>query len=590
MMNKCIYDSREVFYKSKFGALKSNESVDFKIVLPENISSPEVNLVIKNSQGEEFSHSLIFIENNEGYNVYGCTLSNFKVDVYFYYFDIKNNAKNLGIFKNDYYDTQGKLADEGYWYQLTVYDENFTTPSFIKGKIMYQIFPDRFHSSRQNIHNSPSDRRLHSNWCGGQDFLPNENGEYLNNDYFCGDLAGIEQKLDYLCELGVGCIYLNPIFEAHSNHRYDTANYMRIDPLLGTNENFKRLCEKAKEKGIDIILDGVFSHTGSDSIYFNSKGRYNSIGAYNSQQSPYYNWYTFQSFPNSYSCWWGFISLPEVNELNQNFSNYICGENGVIDYWIKQGAKGFRLDVADELPDEFIQKIKSRIKSIDNENLLIGEVWEDATNKESYGKFRKYLLGKELDSVMNYPFKDSILEFVRFKNAKLFSNKVMTIIENYPKPALDVAMNSLSTHDTVRALTNLAGADCQGKDRIWQFKNFLSPSEYDLGIKMLKISMVLQYFLPGVPCIYYGDEAGVQGYKDPFNRSCFPWGNENKELMTFTKELGRLRLSLDVLIDGGCRFISSDDGIVIFERFKDKEKIVITVDVNNYTFSVKQGD
>jgi glycosidase len=359
---------------------------------------------------------------------------------------------------------------------------------------------------------------------------------------------------------------------------------------LGTNENFKRLCEKAKEKGIDIILDGVFSHTGSDSIYFNSKGRYNSIGAYNSQQSPYYNWYTFQSFPNSYSCWWGFISLPEVNELNQNFSNYICGENGVIDYWIKQGAKGFRLDVADELPDEFIQKIKSRIKSIDNENLLIGEVWEDATNKESYGKFRKYLLGKELDSVMNYPFKDSILEFVRFKNAKLFSNKVMTIIENYPKPALDVAMNSLSTHDTVRALTNLAGADCQGKDRIWQFKNFLSPSEYDLGIKMLKISMVLQYFLPGVPCIYYGDEAGVQGYKDPFNRSCFPWGNENKELMTFTKELGRLRLSLDVLIDGGCRFISSDDGIVIFERFKDKEKIVITVDVNNYTFSVKQGD
>lgn len=587
-MEKIVYNSKDKYFKSKFGAISDNEQLELKIIIPKFFSSISVNVVLKNSAGSVSSYPMSLFCDQANCSVFHCILPFLATDIYFYYFDVVSNENSFGIFKTDYFNTDGIMGQEGYWYQLTVYNNDFKTPDFIKGKIIYQIFPDRFYSSKQNLTNSPPDRRLHSDWGDKIDFLPNENGEYLNDDYFCGDLLGIEQKLDYLASLGVSCLYLNPIFEAHSNHRYNTANYLRIDPLLGSNEDFSRLCEKAKEFGIYIILDGVFSHTGSDSIYFNCKNRYSNLGAFNSTESEFFNWYKFSSFPEHYSCWWGFKTLPEVNETNDSFLEFICNKkNSVIAYWLKMGAKGFRLDVADELPCNFIESIRDCIKSNDENGLLLGEVWEDATNKQSYGIFRKYLLGKQLDSVMNYPFKDAILEFIKNKNAELFKNKIMTIIENYPKPALDVAMNSISTHDTVRAITFLAGESCEGKDRVWQYKHFLSPTQFELGVKMLKLAMVFQFFLPGVPCIYYGDEVGIQGYKDPFNRTCFPWGNENKELLDFTKKLSKLRLDNPVLADGYCRFVQANDGVVVFERYNNNSCLKITVDVNNYMFEIE---
>ena len=301
-------------------------------------------------------------------------------------------------------------------------------------------------------------------------FWPNEQEDgYLNRDYFGGDFEGIRQKLPYLANLGVTCIYLNPIFEAHSNHRYNTADYLKPDPLLGTAEEFTRLCAEAKERGIRIILDGVFSHTGSDSLYFNREGRYGPGGAYRDRNSPYRSWYDFDSGYNcGYRSWWGFESLPEVQEDDPSYVNFICGKGGVIDTWLNRGASGFRLDVADELPDEFIEKIRAAVKSHGNDKLLIGEVWEDATTKEAFGRRRTYLRGHGLDTTMNYPFRNLTIDFVRGADAAAVADGLMDIVENYPKPAVDCLMNFLSTHDTERAMTAISGEPANGRDRYWQ--------------------------------------------------------------------------------------------------------------------------
>ena len=198
-----------------------------------------------------------------------------------------------------------------------------------------------------------------------------------------------------------------------SNHRYNTADYRKIDPLLGTEEDFINLCREAKKRGIRIILDGVFSHTGSDSIYFNKNSRYNSAGAFNTPESPYKNWFQFLKYPDVYKSWWGFTSLPELDKNNPDYINFICGEDGILRHWLRLGASGYRLDVADELPDSFIARVREAVKAEGEENLLIGEVWEDASNKLAYGVRRKYFLGDELDSVMNYPFKEAILDLLR---------------------------------------------------------------------------------------------------------------------------------------------------------------------------------
>ncbi|MCL2885022.1 MAG: glycoside hydrolase family 13 protein, partial [Oscillospiraceae bacterium] len=361
---------------------------------------------------------------------------------------------------------------------------------------------------------------------------------------------------DYLKKMGVTCLYLNPIFEAHTSHRYDTADYTEIDPLLGTEADFAALCKAARQCGIRVLLDGVFSHTGADSVYFNKNGRYDSLGAYQSTASPYAPWYQFQAWPDSYAAWWGFPTLPEVNEMEPSYLDFITGEGGVARRWLAAGASGWRLDVADELPDAFIETLRKAVKAEKPDALLLGEVWEDASDKISYGERRRYLLGGELDSVMNYPFRTAMLRFVRGEGgARELHNAVLDIAEHYPPPVLRLLMNPLSTHDTPRALTALAGADATGKDKNWQAATHLSDEARARGTRLLKLAGALQYCLPGVPCLYYGDEAGLEGYADPFNRGCYPWGKEDTELMDWFCKLGALRLALrgnagDVLREG----------------------------------------
>ena len=452
--------------------------------------------------------------------------------------------------------------DHGDLFQLTVYSNTYETPDFLKGGVMYQIFPDRFCKSGKVHENIPEGRVLRDDWGGTPYYKPDQNGHVWNNDYFGGDFAGIQSKLPYLHDLGVTCIYLNPIFESHENHRYNTANYMKADPLLGTNDEFAELCAEAKKLGISVILDGVFSHTGADSVYFNKFGRYPEPGAYQSKDSKYYEWYSFIDYPEVYEAWWGIDTLPNVWENNESYTEFICGEDGVLNYWLSKGAAGYRLDVADELPDEFLNNLRKCVKNYDKEKIVIGEVWEDASNKESYGVKRRYLLGDQLDSVMNYPFREAIINFVKGGSCHDLINSVMTILENYPQPTVDVLMNFVSTHDIERAINRLGGENCDDKSKDWMAERYLTPEQYAHGKNLLKAAMALQFFLPGVPSIYYGDEAGLQGYKDPFNRRCYPWGHEDKELIAYVSELSRVRKSIPNMKNGRAYFVFNDTNTI----------------------------
>ena len=558
-----FYNSWDPAYKSHFGAIARNQSCQFTIRLPEEtpLDFSPVLVVFRTGFKERFLPMNVK-EHENGYVTYTTDLIPKYSGVHYYYFSYTSNGVRHYIKRGD--ACHGTL-DQGEMFQLTVYNEDYQTPQFLKGGVMYQIFPDRFCSSGKMHDNVPSDRVMRE-WGELPYYKPDQNGHVWNNDYFGGDLDGIRSKLDYLKDLGVTCIYLNPIFESHENHRYNTANYRNVDPLLGTNEDFLELCKAAKVRGISVILDGVFSHTGADSIYFNKFGRYNTPGAYQSENSPYYSWYHFWG-NKEYESWWGIDTLPNVDENNPSYTKYICGDDGVLDYWMSLGAAGYRLDVADELPDEFLDNLRTCVKKYDEEKIVIGEVWEDASNKEAYGVKRRYLLGDQLDSVMNYPFREAIIAYMKGEAATTFRDRIMVILENYPKCTVDVLMNFVSTHDIERAINRFGGQPCDDKSKDWMASNELSPDEYNRGKALLKGAMVLQFFLPGVPSIYYGDEAGLQGWKDPFNRRCYPWGNEDTELVEYTRQMAKIRREHQAFAEGAMEFLVLEEKVLGFARY-----------------------
>lgn len=582
------YNSRDIFFKDKFGSISAGEEIHLRLCMPRSFCCSKAIFMLRRDDGHYEERDMLWAgmadDNTEIWDIHTTIETE---GLYWYHFDYVSSYGRSSILQ-----TEGGIGDfvgaptaRKDW-QLTVTERDFTTPDWLKGGIIYQIFPDRFYNSGAKKENVPEDRILRTDWGNEPEWRPTPEGKVLNNDFFGGDLEGIDEKLPYLKDLGVTCIYLNPIFESHSNHRYDTADYGKIDPLLGTEEDFKKLCKDAKKQGIHIILDGVFSHTGDDSVYFNRKGRYNTLGAYNSPESPYYKWYKFTNYPDKYQSWWGFVTLPEVIEEGEEYRNFINGKGGIIEKWLKAGADGFRLDVADELPDIFIDELRARLKETKPDALLMGEVWEDATTKHSYGSRRRYLLGSQFDSVMNYPFANAILDFCRSGKAESFMSTVMQIVENYPKQCLDVMMNHIGTHDTERAITKIAGESCEYRDRQWQSCHSLG-EKYNKGIQLLKCAVALQYTLPGVPSVYYGDEAGLEGYKDPFNRGCYPWGNENHDLVEFYKTMGKIRKENSVFQKGYFSSVSSMLGCVAYRRHDENGNVMVIVNRNEHSISYR---
>ena len=524
--------------------------------MPERLGYVDPHLVLTKDREDPVHYRMDFDGQTPGVNHFVFQLAPTTSGLYFYHFDLYTDFRKIYRTANG----EGELTwVNGLDWQLTVYEPDFKTPDWIKDGTMYQIFPDRFYEGVPNKPLPFADRIYRPDKTGEPYFWPNEQSDgYLNMDYYGGDFAGIQQKLPYLEELGVTCIYLNPIFEAHANHRYNTANYLKADPLLGTNKDFAALCAEAKKHGIRIILDGVFSHTGSDSLYFNREGRYGPGGAYRDRNSPYRSWYDFDSgYVGGYRSWWGFETLPEVEEEDPSYGNFVCGKGGVIDTWLGLGASGFRLDVADELPDDFIEKIRAAVKAHGEDKLLIGEVWEDATTKEAFDHRRTYLRGHGLDATMNYPFRNAAVAFARGEDASAVGEQIMSICENYPKPALDCAMNFLSTHDTERGITAIAGEPANGRDRYWQSKRMIPGDRIDDALRRVLLAYAMLYTLPGVPCVYYGDEIGMRylplptkegGYFRTGSRTPMQWDNSaNKGFSTAAAD--KLYLPVDDAAD-----------------------------------------
>ncbi len=475
-------------------------------------------------------------------------------------------------------------------FQLLIYERRKKYPEFFRGGIAYQIFPDRFF--RGGNEEVKVDAVLNRDWYHGtpEYFRPGDK-EFKNNVFFGGDLPGVEKKLKYIASLGVTVIYLNPIFLSSSTHKYDTADYMQVDPMFGGNTALASLIKAAKKYKISIILDGVFNHTGDDSIYFNKYGKYDTLGAYQSKDSPYAEWYNFTQFPEEYESWWGFKNLPRIMSDTPSYKKFILGKDGVIRKYIREGICGWRLDVADELSDKFLEELSAAAQAEREDALIIGEVWEDASNKVSYGKRRAYFGGKELDSVMNYPMREAIIAYVRHGDMWKFIRTANSLYHNYPREMTHQLLNLLGTHDTVRAITMLAGASSEGLSSDMLAEKRMTAEEYRLGVKRLKLAYFILATIPGVPCIYYGDEIGMEGEKDPFNRMPYPWGKENHELLRYFRKVGRMRRrESEFFADADFEIMYVDRSMLIFERKKGGETFAVVVNRSKDTFVFSADD
>lgn len=565
MQSVIEYNSWDKNFKAPFGALKFDEELTICVKVNEGYNIKSISLEINR---EEEMRTITLNEELDNDKLGKCFCGKIEkfdgTGVYFYYFKV--DVEMDGQIKTLFY---GKNRDNGYSceynysdinkYQITVY-KDFKVPTWYKEGILYHIFVDRFNNGNRSgkVDNPKKNSFIYGNWEDIPMYIKDSQGDVIRWDFHGGNLRGIINKLGYLKKLGVSILYLSPIFEASSNHKYDTGDYKKIDPMFGDEDTFKELIDKAKEKGISIVLDGVFSHTGADSKYFNMYGNYNSLGAYQSKESPYYSWYMFEEFPQKYKSWWDVKTLPNINELEHSYMDYIIYDNdSVINKWVNMGIKGWRLDVADELPTKFIRELKKELKKADDDSILIGEVWEDASNKISYGQRRSYLLGEELDSVMGYPFRNNMFSFLKGEiNSYELCNRYMQIKENYPKESFRSNLNLIGTHDVTRAKTELND-----------------------DVDLVKLAVAIQMTFEGVPYIYYGDEAGLCGGVDPDNRRTYPWKNEDEDMLNFYRDVIKIRNKNKLLSSGNTEFIyTNNDSVFSFIRVdENNDRMLILV-------------
>ena len=554
---RILYDSKQTIYKSPFGTLTPNQECTLNIHIPASVQATSVTCeLLYDDQSPAQAIKMDFKMKKGAYEIFQGKFSIAYPALYFYFFRVHTRLGDFRLFKQGD-DTN---MEAGSLWQVSCVPADFKTPEWAQGAIIYQVFPDRFHSvGKPDLTGKLEPYTVHKNWYEDVEWRPNPEGVVLNNDFYGGNFKGITEKMDYIASLGTTILYLNPISKSFSSHRYDTGDYKTPDPMLGTEKDFAELCRAAHARGIKVILDGVYSHTGSNSLYFNREGAFEGKGAFQTKDSPYFSWYTFYEWPLNYHSWWDFNTLPTVNKMDPAFIKYIItDEDSVVAHWMKLGADGYRLDVADELPDEFIKLLRDRIKAINPDALLLGEVWEDASNKEAYGKRRRYFTDGELDSVMNYPFRTAILNFMRgWDSGRSFKETVMSIVENYPPQVVACNMNLLGTHDTPRILTALVD-DFDGS-REEKSKRRLSRNNLEVARDRLMMASFLQYTLPGSPSLYYGDEALMEGYKDPFNRRTYPWGREDWEMLNHFKRLGQIRKNHPALRLGDISFFEAGD-------------------------------
>lgn len=568
------HDSRDIEYRRPYGAVPCGTAVN--LYLDSNTTAMPESVYLRvwsKATGEKILEPFTVEETPVCFRFRFKVVAPAEPGLLWYRFLVRYENRSVG-----YGAPADRLGGEGAEYgavpeadwQITVYDQKTQVPDWFTQGIMYQIFPDRFYRGDQPavLPELPAGGLYHPHWEDPPFYTKDpQTGNIAAYDFFGGTLDGIRDKISYLKSLGVTILYLNPIFEAVSNHKYDTGDYKKVDAQFGGDEAFDRLQSAAAAAGIRLVLDGVFSHTGSDSPYFQAAVR--------SKASPYYPWYRFTEYPNKYDCWWGVTTLPNVNEMEPSYREFIIsGEDSVIKHWIRRGAAGWRLDVVDELPGAFVQEMYRELKATDPEAVLIGEVWEDASRKESYGQFREYLLGRELDSVINYPFRSAVVDFFTGRcDAEAAMRRLASLSENYPSPYYYATMNVLGSHDVPRVLTLLGGGVPEERlTKLEQAHYRLPPESRRIAVERLKLAALIQFTSPGVPCIYYGDEAGVEGHSDPQNRRTYPWGREEAELVAWYRQLGELRSREPLLRTGRWVPLQAGPDIFAFGRRTDESR------------------
>ena len=648
------YDSKDIEFKVPFGAVATGEDVTFKIQTGEDITS--VKLVIKGME----KNNLEMEKDGEavdGIQKWTVTTKFSQIGANTYYFAISNGF-SVSIYADDdgNYGT-GTVTDLTNIkpYDLIVYKDGYETPDWMKNAVIYQIFPERFYDADESNDKAQISARGTENYEYVNDWytLPEnpEQEERLtkeeyeaagafygdgnwSNEIYGGDLKGITERIDYLKALGVNVIYLNPVFSSISSHRYDTSDYTKIDPILGTLGDFEELVNIAKENNMHVVLDGVFNHVSDDSIYFDRYYKYLEAGTDKVGAYPYWAYvydtmsekdvsideaqtiakkyfedeygitdFSYTEWFNvtqdtlkdddgndvkdsigqragkavyGYEGWWGYDSMPVIKSTNGseyqtgNWGEEIIGNDdstSVTQYWLEKGSNGWRLDVANEVSDETWQNFRESVKALDDDNVIIGEIWTDAS---------KYLLGDMYDSVMNYVFRDAVIGFAKGGNAQDAMNTLERIRERYPKEAFYAMMNLVSSHDTSRVLSFLDGIGDDREDKTINgaFPRYETTSE--LAKQRQYLVAFMQFTYAGAPTIYYGDEIGMVGADDPDDRRAFEWGKGNKELVTWYATLAQIRNSYAALRTGTVEpFETGCDNIMSYVRGDDTDRMIV---------------
>lgn len=508
--------------------------------------------------------------------------------VYHYYFSFEANSR-FQYYKKENTSGDNSVTDEECW-KLSV---NFDVPEWAKGAIMYQIFVDRYKRTRGLEKPKMKGRDIHNNWTEPPVVGPNKDGKWCV-DFYCGDVKGITDTMKYLKKLGVDIIYLCPISESQSNHRYDTADYKSVDPYAGTTDMMKEMCEKAHKYGIKVILDVVFNHTGNDSIYYNEYGHYDSIGAYQVAKdprykgmvSPYSDFYDTDCHfgKHEFKFWWNQPNMPKCNGKSEHWRNCICGKEGAIDFYFSLGIDGLRLDVADELLDEFVEDTHTAAVRNKPYAFLMAEMWEN--NPMDRGFLKN---AKGIHSLMNYRLTDAIMRYYKYCDVNKLREALRFISTEYPEGTILTLMNFTSTHDISRAI-EIFGCNIFNEYALWAWdlikgngdcewikQHKMTSYEYHCGKRVLKSYCFALTFLQGIFSIFYGDEVGVQGVGNLANRAPYPWGHRDKDLLKYFRGLGKIRKENQFLRTAEQKIVKIDHEHFVFERYNKNESIMVIV-------------
>ena len=606
------HDSFDSYYRSPFGAVMAGTPVTLRFrTIPFDVDGVSVRVytysAATNTTAGPNDYPMAYLEDrledSTNYAIWTLTLNTPSSPSILYYKFRVTDGLDVDWYSDNTADDHDNLGQGGTGqtsedepfpaFQLTIYDPAFETPAWLQNANVYQIFPDRFRNGdtgndycRDGVTNCPvfygnPDIVAHTIWNEAIDD-PRQPGEHFNdfgNQFYGGDLQGIEEKLDYLQSLGIDTLYLTPIFAGRSNHRYDTDDYLTVDPALGGDAAFQSLVQAMEQRGMYLILDGVFNHTSSDSLYFDRYQRYASDGACESLSSPYRSWFVF--FNNNVPCgsgdyegWFGFDSLAVLTDNSAAVRDFIYrnGAQNVVKTWYDAGAAGWRFDVADEISHDWWRDFRGYAKSYNAEGPLVGEVWPDAS---------RFLLGDQLDSVMNYRFRKNVLGFARdvhnwgdndnnggntivALSPSQFDHALRSVREDYPPPATAAMLNLIDSHDTNRALYVLT---------------MLGDSGLTQAKERLKLTALFQFTYPGAPMVYYGDEAGIDSPSlangvngpedDPYNRAPYPWEDESGDpniygpadasLIAYYSQLAHLRRQTPALRTGSFATVLTGD-------------------------------